>query len=99
MLHEQSIFTFQIGCPPRIPGNETILYEIHVMSFVDCAAADAFDDLDEKEQSTATFQEKLDAARGFHRKVSLLYSFTEYKFNIFIEYIFLSHHAIDLKTF
>ncbi|XP_071538446.1 inactive peptidyl-prolyl cis-trans isomerase FKBP6 [Panulirus ornatus] len=58
----------EVGCPPRIPGNETILYEIYVVNCVDCAAADAYDDLDELQQNTATFQEKLNAARGFHQK-------------------------------
>ncbi|XP_045617503.2 inactive peptidyl-prolyl cis-trans isomerase FKBP6 [Procambarus clarkii] len=58
----------KIGCQPRIPGNETILYEVYVIYFVDRAAADSYDALDSKEQRAATFQEKLEAAQGFHRQ-------------------------------
>lgn len=58
----------KLGCQPRIPSNETILYEIYVISFIDCDAADVYENLDSKEEHAATFQEKLEAARGFHRK-------------------------------
>ncbi|XP_042211191.1 inactive peptidyl-prolyl cis-trans isomerase FKBP6-like [Homarus americanus] len=58
----------EMGCQPRIPSNETILYEIDVLYFVDCAAADAYSGLNEQEQCVATFKEKLEAARGLHRK-------------------------------
>ena len=57
----------QMGCPPRIPGNATLFYEISIISFVDACAADAFE---EQHQQSATFQEKLEGARGYHRKVS-----------------------------
>ncbi|KAK7075718.1 Inactive peptidyl-prolyl cis-trans isomerase fkbp6, partial [Halocaridina rubra] len=58
----------EIGCPPRIPGNETIFFHISVVNFLDAALADAFDNLEGEKQQGATFPEKLEAARGFHRK-------------------------------
>ncbi|XP_066948572.1 inactive peptidyl-prolyl cis-trans isomerase FKBP6, partial [Macrobrachium rosenbergii] len=60
----------KLGCPPRVPGNETILYEIHVISFVDTVAADMYE---EQDQQCATFQEKLEGAKGYHRKGNDLY--------------------------
>lgn len=67
----QFIITFllQLGCPPRIPGNETLLYEVYIVNVIDDAAADAYDELDEKMQTNTTFEQRLEAARGFHRKV------------------------------
>lgn len=60
----------KMGCPPRIPGDETLFYEIHIINFVDVRAADAYED---QNQQSATFQEKLDGARGYHRKGNDLY--------------------------
>ncbi|XP_047472253.1 inactive peptidyl-prolyl cis-trans isomerase FKBP6-like [Penaeus chinensis] len=58
----------KLGCPPRIPGNETLLYEVYIVNVIDDAAADAYDELDEKMQTNMTFEQRLEAARGFHRK-------------------------------
>lgn len=58
----------KLGCPPRIPGNETLLYEVYIVNVIDDAAADAYDELDEKMQTNTTFEQRLEAARGFHRK-------------------------------
>lgn len=58
----------KLGCPPRIPGNETLLYEVYIVNIIDDAAADAYDELDEKMQTNTTFEQRLEAARGFHRK-------------------------------
>ncbi|XP_068240501.1 inactive peptidyl-prolyl cis-trans isomerase FKBP6 isoform X2 [Palaemon carinicauda] len=60
----------KLGCPPRIPGEETILYEIHIISFVDSLAANTYE---EQYQHSATFQEKLEGAKGYHRKGNDLY--------------------------
>lgn len=65
----------QVGCQPRIPADETILFELYVVSFIDVAAAVDYDNLDEQSQCAATFQEKLEAARAFHRQVSPVYFF------------------------
>lgn len=65
----QCHFTLQIGCPPRIPGGETLLYEVHLLSAVDRAAADSFEDLEEGKQTLTTFQERLEAAQAHHRQV------------------------------
>lgn len=63
----------KVGCQPRIPRDETLLYELHVVNFVDFAAAADFDDRDERGQVAATFQEKLEAARAFHRRVRIFW--------------------------
>ena len=58
-----------MGCPPRIPGGEILLYEVELVSAVDRAAADSFEDLEERKQNTTTFQERMEAARAHHRQV------------------------------
>lgn len=45
------------------------MYEVYIVNAIDDAAADAYDELDEKMQSNATFKERLEASRGFHCKV------------------------------
>eukprot|EP00058_Branchiostoma_floridae_P009368 XP_002594856.1 hypothetical protein BRAFLDRAFT_86023 [Branchiostoma floridae] len=37
----------KFGCPPRIPGNATILYEIEMLNFVDRSTAEEFNSLTE----------------------------------------------------
>ncbi|KAG0712063.1 Inactive peptidyl-prolyl cis-trans isomerase FKBP6 [Chionoecetes opilio] len=58
----------QVGCPPRIPGGETLLYEVRLLSAVDRAAADSFEDLEEERQNITTFQERVKAAQAHHRQ-------------------------------
>lgn len=65
-------FYLQLGCLPRIPGGEAILYEVNLINFLDRAAADSYEELDEQARSSTTFQEKLEAARAYHRQVSIL---------------------------
>ncbi|KAK8391066.1 hypothetical protein O3P69_017012 [Scylla paramamosain] len=56
------------GCPPRIPGGEVLLYEIQLVSAVDRAAADSFEDLEGEKQNITSFKEKLKAAQAHHRQ-------------------------------
>lgn len=56
------------GCPPRIPGGEVLLYEVQLVSAVDRAAADSFEDLEGERQNIVSFKEKLEAARAHHRQ-------------------------------
>ncbi|KAK4301007.1 hypothetical protein Pmani_026828 [Petrolisthes manimaculis] len=58
----------KLGCLPRIPGDEAILYEVNLISFLDRAAADSYEELDEQARSSVTFKEKLEAARAYHRQ-------------------------------
>ncbi|XP_045127270.1 inactive peptidyl-prolyl cis-trans isomerase FKBP6-like [Portunus trituberculatus] len=62
------------GCPPRIPGGAVLLYEVQLVSAVDHAAADSFQDLDVEKQNTTTFKEKLEAAQAYHRQGNHHYS-------------------------
>jgi FK506-binding protein 6 len=50
------------GCPPRVPPNSTILYEIELMSFVDYKSADEYASFPEEEKKTATFDQLLEVA-------------------------------------
>lgn len=63
--------TAQLGCPPRIPSNASILYEVRLESAVDAAAADEADALEWswEKHNNATFDERLRTARAFHCKV------------------------------
>ncbi|CAL4140765.1 unnamed protein product, partial [Meganyctiphanes norvegica] len=60
----------KIGCPPRIPGDATILYEITVIEIVDTGASDLFEDLDEMQQQGASYKQKLESAQSHNRKGS-----------------------------
>ncbi|MPC38381.1 Inactive peptidyl-prolyl cis-trans isomerase FKBP6 [Portunus trituberculatus] len=62
------------GCPPRIPGGAVLLYEVQLVSAVDHAAADSFQDLDVEKQNTTTFKEKLEAAQAYHRQVCSMFT-------------------------
>ncbi|XP_078680061.1 inactive peptidyl-prolyl cis-trans isomerase FKBP6-like [Branchiostoma floridae x Branchiostoma belcheri] len=52
----------KFGCPPRIPGNATVLYEIEMLNFVDRSTAEEFNSLTEDQKKEATFQQLLEVA-------------------------------------
>lgn len=57
-----------IGCPPFIPPHAVVLYEVHVLDFLDSGQVDDFIDMSPEEQSTVsltTFLEVVNAVRGF----------------------------------
>ncbi|XP_046613571.1 inactive peptidyl-prolyl cis-trans isomerase FKBP6 [Neodiprion virginianus] len=41
-----------MGCPPRIPPNEEVMFAVYLSDFVDNAAADTYDNLDQEERKS-----------------------------------------------
>lgn len=57
-----------MGCPPRIPPKAQILFEVHVLDYLDSGQVDEFLTLSEEEQNTSplsTFLEVVSTLRGF----------------------------------
>ncbi|XDV19984.1 hypothetical protein PO909_025370 [Leuciscus waleckii] len=57
-----------LGCPPHIPPLATVLYEVHVLDFLDSAKVDDFMDLTLEEQNTvplSTLLNVLETQRSF----------------------------------
>lgn len=57
-----------MGCPPFIPPHAQVLYEVHVLDYLDSGQVDEFLTLSEEEQNTSslsTFLEVVNTLRGF----------------------------------
>uniref|UniRef100_A0A2P2I7B5 peptidylprolyl isomerase n=2 Tax=Hirondellea gigas TaxID=1518452 RepID=A0A2P2I7B5_9CRUS len=69
------------GCPPRIPGNATLFYDVSLESAVDCAAADEHEaqEWGWEKHNTASFDERYQAAQAYHRKGNSYYSSSNLK--------------------
>ena len=63
--------TEQLGCPPRIPAGATLLYDVRLEIAVDSTAADETETWSWERTNASTFEERLLAARAYHRKVLL----------------------------
>lgn len=51
-----------LGCPPRVPANATVLYEVELLSYIDHQAADDYDTFTEEERRQASFEQLLKVA-------------------------------------
>lgn len=57
--HEMAVFLIhpdlaygEIGCPPRIPPNEEVLFVVHLINFLDNGSADNYENLDIDERKS-----------------------------------------------
>ncbi|XP_028415174.1 inactive peptidyl-prolyl cis-trans isomerase FKBP6-like [Dendronephthya gigantea] len=55
----------EMGCPPRIPPNTSVLFEIELVSFVDQAASDEFSEFPPEERNKASFESIHEVAQSF----------------------------------
>ncbi|XP_012264923.2 inactive peptidyl-prolyl cis-trans isomerase FKBP6 [Athalia rosae] len=69
--YEQSVFVINsdyaygaMGCPPRIPPNEDVLFIVILESFIDNAAADTYESLDKEERRSLAIS--FPKAMAFH---------------------------------
>ena len=44
-----------MGCPPRIPGGASILFEVELIAFIESTALDAYNDMPEDEKKELPF--------------------------------------------
>lgn len=54
----------ELGCPPRVPQNATVLYEVELLSYIDHKAADDYDTFTEEERKQASFDQLLKVANS-----------------------------------
>lgn len=55
----------KMGCPPRIPPNSSVMFEIELVSFIDQTAADEFAEFSSEERNKASFESILKVTLSF----------------------------------
>lgn len=55
-----------MGCPPRIPGGATVLFEVELLDFIDYAAVLEIENLTEEERREGHFAKILAACKAEH---------------------------------
>lgn len=54
----------ELGCPPRVPPNVPVLYEVELLSYIDHKAAEDYDTFTEEERKQASFEQLLRVANS-----------------------------------
>ena len=45
-----------MGCPPRIPGSASILFEVELLAFTEASALDDYQEMTEEERREMSFE-------------------------------------------
>lgn len=69
----------KMGCPPRIPGEATIMFEIELISFVDQSATDEFESFSEEERKNASFEQILEVVDSLRKSGNEAFSLNQVK--------------------
>jgi len=67
-----------LGCPPRIPANTSVLFEIQLISFVDQDAADNFDNFSEEERKQMSFDDLVKVVEALRLTGNEAFSINQY---------------------
>lgn len=77
---EVSVFLVQqdyaygtMGCPPRVPPNAAVYYEVEILNYVDSADAIEFEEMTSEEKRRAPFVKILSACKAEHQMGNSLY--------------------------
>ena len=68
----------EMGCPPRIPPNTSVLFEIELVSFVDQTASDEFSEFPKEEMNQASFENIHEVAQSFRETGNDLFRQNEF---------------------
>lgn len=68
----------EMGCPPRIPPDTSVLFEIEMVSFVDQAASDEFSEFPTEERNKASFESIHEVAHSFRETGNDLFRQNEF---------------------
>lgn len=69
----------KMGCPPRIPADAVVLFEIELISFVDQGAADEFESFSEEERKNASFEQILEVVDALRKSGNEAFSLNHTK--------------------
>ncbi|XP_046840360.1 inactive peptidyl-prolyl cis-trans isomerase FKBP6-like isoform X2 [Xenia sp. Carnegie-2017] len=68
----------KMGCPPRVPPDATVLFQIELVSFIDQGASDEFSEFSMDEQKKATFENIYEVAQSFRQSGNDLFKRNEF---------------------
>ncbi|XP_048751940.2 inactive peptidyl-prolyl cis-trans isomerase FKBP6-like isoform X2 [Ostrea edulis] len=69
----------EMGTPPRIPKDATVMYEVELMNFVEHGGVDEIELLSEEERQQISFDDLLKACKAYRQEAKLQFDSSSYK--------------------